>query len=191
MRFCSRILLLALAFTVTSRADEAHAKAMTQVVENWAKLDQVYQAVYGKKAPLKELEAALVAGATEHKAAAATPGLSAEASREIQACTALFEKSARLMANDPAEEEPKFFRAGDDLAELSRIARKLGGTVAPAGRLTSAERQQLWQLVESRFGKKTLEYPRGDTSPFAANSRSPFASAMWIVLAAFDDSVKR
>jgi hypothetical protein len=96
-----------------------------------------------------------------------------------------------MMSKDSGEDEPRFFRAGDELAELSRIARKLGGSVAPAGKLTSAERRQLWDLVEQRFGKKTLEYPRGDTSPFAANSRSPFASAMWIVLAAFDDSVKR
>jgi hypothetical protein len=190
MRFFS-IFLCTMALAVTARADEAHLKAMTQVIESWAKMDKVYLAVHGKKAPLKDLETALGAGVAEHKAAAATAGLSAEASREIQSCVATLEKTAWLMSKDTGEDDPRFYRAGDDLAELSRIARTLAGSVAPAGKLTSAERKQLWTLVEERFGKKTLEYPRGDTSPFSANSRAPFASAMWILLTAFDDSVKR
>jgi hypothetical protein len=191
MRKFLRLGCVAMLLTVTMRADEAHRKAMSDVIDGWAKLDQVFLAVHSKKAPIKDLETSLRTAKTEFAAAAQTPGLSRETATEIQACANLFEKSADLMANDEAEEGLKFNRAADDLADLSRLTRTLAGSVSPRDRLTSAERQALWQQAEARFGKKTLEYPRGDTSPFAGNSRSPFASAMWLLLVAFDDSVKR
>jgi len=183
--FCLLILLS------SARADPAHVSAMKQLADNLAQLEGVYVAVHAKKEPLKALETALTQAEGKILSAADQPGISAELSSELRATAALFGKTVRLMVADSAEDEPRFFRAADDLAELTRLATRLGGSIAPANRLTAAERRELSAYVESRFGKRDREFPRGDTSPFASGSRSPFASAMFTISLSFDDTLKR
>jgi hypothetical protein len=191
MKILTRLWFALIALVSIARADEAHMKALKQVVDSMAKLDGVYVAVHGKKSPNKELETALLAEKDLLVAAASAGGVSPEVAREIQAFASVVEKTSQLMAKDTAADDVKFFRAADDLAELTRLAGRLGSSVGPASRLTAAERRELSQHVELRFGKKVVEFPRGDTSPFASGSRSPFATAMWTINLAFDDSVKR
>ena len=191
MKMSPRLWFCLLILLSSARADPAHVGAMKQLVDNLAQLDGVYLAVHAKKEPLKVLETALTQAEDQIMGVAAQPGLSAELSGELRAAAALFEKTVRLMVADPAEDEPKFFRAGDDLAELTRMATRLGGSIAPANRLTAAERRELTAYGESHFGKRDREFPRGDTSPFASGSRSPFASAMFTISLSFDDTLKR
>ena len=70
-----------------------------------------------------------------------------------------------------------------------RLTGKLAETMGSLARLSLAERKELGQKVEARFGQKVMEFPRGDTAPFASGSRSPFASSMWILNLQFDVAV--
>jgi hypothetical protein len=191
MKILPRVWFVVVALTCIARGDEAHTKALKQVIDSLAKLDGIYLSVHGKKSPLKELETELLAGKAPLSAAASQTGISADVAKEIRSFASVVENAAQMMAKDTAAEDLKFFRAGDDLAELSHLADRLGKLVGQASRLTNDERRELGSHVESLFGKKVVEYPRGDTSPFASGSRSPFASAIWILNLAFDPTVKR
>lgn len=191
MKISPRILLLWLLLVPMLRADEATVAAMKEFIAGNADLDAAYLAAHNKKTPMKEFETALATGRDRLMAAAARPGVVPELARDLKAWAAVCDKAGQLLAKDPTAEEQRLWRAADDLAELTLIARTLGGVVGAASRLTPAERQTLGAEVEARFGKKVREFPRGDVSPFESGSRSPFASAMWMVNLAFDVSVKR
>lgn len=191
MKILSRVLLLWLLFVPVLGADEANVGVLKEFIGSLAKLDAAYLAAHGKKTPLKDFETALGAGREQLTAATSKPGAAPDLARELQAWAAVLGQAAQFLSQDTVGEEQRLWRAADELASLTHLARTLGGLVGPGTRLTPAERQTLGAEVESLFGKKMREFPRGDVSPFASGSRSPFASAMWMVNLAFDDSLKR
>ncbi len=191
MKISPRVFLLWLLLVPVLRADEANVAALKEFIRSTADLDAAYLAAHEKKTPLKDFETALAAGRERLMVAVAKPGVPPDLGRALTAWAAVYEKAGQLLAKDPIGEEQRLWRAADDLAELTQLARTLGGLVGAGARLTPAERQALGAEVEARFGKKVREFPRGDVSPFASGSRSPFASAMWMVNLAFDESVKR
>ena len=191
MKLSFRFLALSLILAPGLRADPAHAAAMKDYVSSLGRLESVYVAVSTKKTPLKELETTLAAEKVQINAAADRAGVGADLATSLRACAALFDKTVQFMAKDTGEEEPRLWRTADDLAELTRLAKPVGNAVGAASRLTSAERRDLSAQVETNFGKKMIDFPRGDVAPFTSGSRSPFASAMWLVNLSFDETVNR
>jgi hypothetical protein len=191
MKISPRILLLSLLLAPLAQADEVTSATLKEFIAGMADLDAAYLSAHEKKTPIKDFEAVLTVAKARLLEATAKPGVGGDLVRELTAWASVYDKAAQTLAKDPVAEEQRLWRAADDLAALSQMARTLGGLAGAGPRLTSAERKALGGQVESRFGRKVQEYPRGDVSPFASGSRSPFASAMWLVNLAFDDSVKR
>jgi hypothetical protein len=191
MKIFPRVFLFWVFLASFARADQATVGALKELIGGAADLDAAYLAAHEKKSPLKDFEAALFAGKARLLAAAGKSGVAPDLARELTAWAAVYEKTGQFLQKDPIAEEQRLWRAADDLAALTQLAPTLGRLIGAATRLTAEERRTLGADVEARFGKKVREFPRGDVSPFASGSRSPFASAMWMVNLAFDDTVKR
>ncbi len=181
---CFLLLLLPLA----ARADAVHGKAVAQMIETYARLDATFRAASAGKSQAKDFETDLAAGKVE-LLAAAQGGVAEDFSARLAACAAVLDAAGQAVSKVTGAEAQKVFHGQEALGDLMRLTGKLAETMGSLARLSLAERKELGQKVEARFGQKVMEFPRGDTAPFASGSRSPFASSMWILNLQFDVAV--
>ncbi|MSU65684.1 MAG: hypothetical protein EXS38_06200 [Opitutus sp.] len=188
MKILPRFCLLALLLAVAARADEAHSKAIAQVIESYARLDATFRAVHSGKSPMQDLAADLLVAKNEFLSAAKS-GVSDDVNQRLRACAEVFTSTVVSVGKVTDSEAQKMIRCQDELGDLMRLTGKVGEAIGSLSRLSLAERKELGAKVEALFGKKVVDFPRGDTSPFASGSRSPFASSMWLLNLQFDVAV--